>query len=57
LPLITATTVSSGPSFPWLASLIVAAIVVPPAGSVRIPSVAPSRSSASKISGSVAVAA
>ena len=33
------------------------AIVVPPAGSVRMPSVAPSRSIASKISASVAVAA
>ena len=33
------------------------AIVVPPAGSVRIPSVRPSRSIASKISGSEAVAA
>src|SRR3954469_3776372 len=39
LPLITATTTSSGPILPSWASFAVEAIVVPPAGSVRMPSV------------------
>src|SRR6185312_17112622 len=54
LPVIAATTTSSGPIFPSWASLAVQAIVVPPAGSVSRPSVRPSRSIPSKISGSLA---
>jgi len=49
-----ATTVSSGPKRPAATSFSSTATVVPPAGSVRMPSVAASRSMPAKISGSLA---
>ena len=57
LPLITTTTVSSGRITPCWASFIVAASVVPPAGSVSTPSVAASSSIAVMISPSGTAAA
>src|SRR5436190_6088431 len=54
LPVMIATTVSSGPKRPPAASFSSTAIVVPPAGSVRMPSVEASRSMPAKISGSLA---